>query len=146
MLSLRTTAHLAIASCAVLSGCNSQGYDLAQISGVVTLDGNPIPGTLVNFQPVGKDGRTPGPGSTGRCDETGRYVLQTIRDEPGAVVGAHRVRIYSFSPESPVSRDSDAGLPKEQFPNRYNYASELTFDVESGGTEAADFRLTAKGQ
>jgi hypothetical protein len=137
---------LAVAVCALLSGCNSKSYDLAPVSGVVTLEGKPIPGTLVNFQPSAKDGLTPGPGSTGRCDESGRYVLKTIRDEPGAVVGTHRVRIYSFSPESPVSRDSDAGLPKEQFPNRYNYDSNLTFIVESSGTEAADFKLTAGGQ
>ena len=126
----------------VLSGCNSKAYDLAPISGVVTLDGNPIAGTLVNFQPMAKDGTTPGPGSTGRCDDSGRYVLSTIRDEPGAVTGQHRVRIYSYSPESPVSQDTDAGLPREQFPGRYNYGSELIFDVERGGTEAADFKLT----
>jgi hypothetical protein len=133
---------LAVVVCTVLSGCNSKAYDLAPISGVVTLDGNPIPGTLVNFQPVAKDGTTPGPGSTGRCDESGRYVLSTIRDEPGAVLGNQRVRIYSYSPESPVSQDTGAGQPREKFPDRYNYGSELIFEVKPGGTEAADFKLT----
>jgi hypothetical protein len=135
---------LAVVVFAPFAGCNSEGYGLAPISGVVTLDGNPVPGALVNFQPTAKDGTNPGPGSTGRCDEAGRYVLKTIRDEPGAVVGTHRVRIYSYSPESPVSQDDDAGLPKEQFPDRYNYGSKLTFDVESTGTETADFRLTVE--
>jgi hypothetical protein len=146
MSNTKTRICLAVAVCALLAGCDSTDYTLAPISGVVTLDGSPIPGALVNFQPVAKDGTTPGPGSTGRCDEAGRYVLKTIRDEPGAVIGTHRVRIYSFSPESPVSQDGDAGLPKEQFPDRYNYGSKLTFDVESAGSETADFRLTVAGQ
>jgi hypothetical protein len=137
---------LAVVVCAALLGCNSKGYDLAPVSGVVTLDGQPIPGTVVNFQPMAKDGKMPGPGSVGRCDETGRYVLRTINDEPGAVVGTHRVRIYSYSPESPVAQDTDAGLPEEQFPNRYNYGSKLTLEVESGGTGAADFTLTTAGE
>ena len=146
MANAQLKCYLTVAVCTLLSGCNTKGYDLAPVSGVVTLDGKPIPGTLVNFQPVGKDGKVPGPGSTGRCDEAGRYSLKTIRDDPGAVVGTHRVRIYSFSPESPVSQDSGVGLPKEQFPNRYNYDSSLTFDVESSGSEAADFKLTAGSQ
>lgn len=127
---------------APLAGCGSKGYQLAPVSGVVTLDGKPVPGTLVNYQPVGSEGVTPGPGSTGRCDENGRYTLSTIRDETGAVVGLHRVRIYSYSPESPVEQDTDEGLPSEQFPERYNYRSELEITIEPGGTDAADFALT----
>lgn len=140
-----STAHRAICPgivvCLLLAGCNSDAYELAPVSGVVTLDGKSVPGALVNFQPMAKDGTSPGPGSTGRCDETGRYELSTVHDEPGAVVGTHRVRIYSYSPESPVSQDSGVGLPREQFPNRFNYGSKLTFEIESGGTEAADFKL-----
>lgn len=127
-----------------LAGCDSKPYDLAPVSGVVTLDGDPIPGTVVNFQPVSRDGNSPGPGSTGRCDAAGRFVLETIREEQGAVVGTHKVRIYSFSPESPVAQDTDEGLPEEKFPERYNYRSELAFTVEPGGTESADFELTTE--
>jgi hypothetical protein len=137
---------LAASALILLSGCSSKPYELAPVSGVVTLDGKPVPGTVVNFQPMAENGKTPGPGSTGRCDETGHYVLQTIRDEPGAAAGTHRVRIYSYSPESPVSQDSDSGPPKEQFPNRYNYGSQLTLVVAPEGTDSADFILTTEEQ
>jgi hypothetical protein len=124
-------------------GCDAKKYGLAPVSGVVTLDGEPVPGAIVNFQPKSDTEKSPGPGSTGRCDATGRFVLETIRQEPGAVVGTHRVKVYSYSPESPVvaDTDTDAVERKELFPTWCNYNTELTFDVPSGGTTEADFHL-----
>ncbi|QDU56655.1 hypothetical protein [Aeoliella mucimassa] len=131
---------------ATLVGCDSKSYDLVEVSGVVTLDGKPIPGTIVNYQPIASESDSPGPGSVGRCDESGHYTLETIHGESGAVPGSHRIRIYSYSPESPVASDSPVGMQKEQFPERYNYRSELTIDIGPDGTDAADFKLSTDGQ
>ena len=125
------------------AGCAPSTYSLATVSGVVTLDGVPLANAVVNFQPMATGESTDaGPGSTGRCDANGRYVLVTIDDQPGAVVGKHRVRIYSYSPESPMVSDTDDGSqPQERVPDVYNYRSQLTFVVEAAGTEDADFAL-----
>jgi hypothetical protein len=128
----------------VVTGCESKKYSLVDVSGKVTLDGKPVPGAVVNFQPQAREDRSPGPGSTGRCDAEGRFQLSTIRDEPGAVVGIHNVRIFSYSPESPAVSDTDTEPRKEIIPDRYNYASELTFEIPAEGTNSADFELTTK--
>lgn len=126
-------------------GCDNKGYKVVEVSGLVTLDGQPVPGSVVNFQPIADGSDNVGPGSTGRCDEQGRYTLMTIHDEPGAVVGRHRIRIVSYSPESPVVGDSDArGTPKEKFPTKYNYQTTLEFEVPAAGTDQANFELTSK--
>ncbi len=136
---------LALLVCMMLvMGCESKPYSLVPVAGIVTLDGKPVPGAVVNFQPQGTDGKSPGPGSTGRCDAEGRFALNTIRDEPGAVVATHNVRIYSYSPESPVASDTDSGPRKEIIPDRYNYASVLTCEIPADGTSTADFVLTTR--
>lgn len=124
-------------------GCGeSSKYPLAPVTGVVTLDGEPLADAVVNFQPMAssKDGKV-GAGSNARTDEQGRFVLNTIDDHPGAVVAKHRVRIYSYSPESPRVDDTDSGPPKERVPQRYNYRSKLTFEVPAAGTNEANFDL-----
>ncbi|MEM9659403.1 MAG: hypothetical protein AAF961_13680 [Planctomycetota bacterium] len=126
-----------------VAGCGSSQFDLVPVSGVVTLDGEPLAGGVINFQPNAPAGQTTGgPGSSSHTDDEGRFEMETIQGEPGAVVGTHKVRIYSFSPETPIASDSDAGPSKERVPHRYNYRSELTFEVPVGGTDAADFKLT----
>src|SRR5687767_4524628 len=93
-----------------LCGCDSKPYGLAPVSGIVTLDGAPVPGAQVSFQPQGGGSQeNPGPGSTGLCDSSGRYELTTIRQEPGAVPGPHAVRIYG--PRGNVDTSSDADAP-----------------------------------
>ena len=137
---------LLIAAMAVQCGCGSEPRGLVPVAGVVTLDGKPVPGSVVTFQPQGgpdvsKD--APMPGSTGRCDDSGRYELATIRGEPGAVPGSHTIRIHS--PNGKVVGESDApGAPKELFPPKYNFQTELTIEVPPEGTDAANFELTSK--
>lgn len=134
-----------IAVLGLVLGCDSKPYGLAPVSGIVTLDGNPVPGAQVSFQPQGGSGNeNPGPGSAGLCDESGRYELTTIRNEPGAVPGPHAVRIYGPKANVSSASDTDATGRKELFPPRYNFETELTFDVPEGGADAANFELTSK--
>lgn len=128
---------------ALAAGCNDQTYDLAPVSGTVTLDGEPLTTGVVQFQPVGGEGQNPGPGSAGLLDAEGRFELQTQTSprENGAVVGTHLVRIYSRNPESPTS-DVDTQPSVELVPQKYNFRTELTFDVPAEGKDDADFSLT----
>lgn len=126
----------------VTLGCGSSPYDLAPVSGTVTLAGEPLSGAVVNFQPMASGSANVGPGSNGRTDTAGHFELNTIQDETGAVVGRHRVRIYSYSPESPSVEDTDSGPVVERVPQRYNYRSTLTYTVPEEGTDQANFDLT----
>lgn len=126
------------------AGCSQKPYELAPVSGTVTLDGEPLAGAAVNFQPVRSRGNdNPGPGSSGRCDGDGRYQLTTIHGDPGAVVGQHRIRIYSDRQPVDSSRDESGPAPRDLMPDRYNTRTELTLDVTPDGTSQADFSLTS---
>ena len=116
----------------------------ASVSGTVTLDGKPLPGALVSFQPVGEGQVAPGAGSTGRTDDKGQYTLQVIGGGNGAVVGWHKVRISCPVEEGPSNPDEDRRTPqKDRVPARYNRKSELKFEVKPG-SNTADWPLTTK--
>ncbi|KLU07276.1 hypothetical protein RISK_000354 [Rhodopirellula islandica] len=73
----------------VLSGCGPSGPEIAEVSGVVTMGGNPVPDASITFYPV--SGRQ----SFGKSDQDGRYTLEYAQDQPGAVTGQHRVKIMT---------------------------------------------------
>src|SRR5262245_13252044 len=82
------------------AGCSNQPYKTAPVSGRITLNGQPVAGAAVMFQPVAPDNNpNPGPGSTGVTDEQGHYTLKLVgKETSGAVVGKHKVRITNFEP------------------------------------------------
>jgi hypothetical protein len=121
-------------------GCSGNAYQLASVSGHVTLNGKPVVNATVSFLPIGSKGKDPGPGSYGKTDANGRYKLKVVEnDKNGAVVGKHRV---SISTQSGGDKDGEAPT-SETIPAKYNVETTLQFDVPSGGTEKADFPLTA---
>jgi hypothetical protein len=132
-----------------LTGCgDSATYQLAHVSGKVTLDGKPLPCAVVTFQPVAQDSEIVGPGSVAHCDDQGSFDLKTVRDEPGAVIGLHKVIIFPSQREriDPAKIRDDVDDKQDGIPNvpaRYNYETTLTFDVPQAGTDSADFALTS---
>lgn len=126
----------------VALGCvDDKPYELAPVRGKVTLDGEVIEGAVVSFQPRSTGSFNVGPGSTGKCDKTGFFELTTIKREPGAVVGKHRVRIYSANHELKNSHDDSEVASKELVPEIYNYRSTLEFEVPLKGSDEANFSL-----
>jgi hypothetical protein len=72
-------------------GCGG-GIETAEVSGLVTLDGKPLPGVIVQFEPIdGEQTRLP-PG-TGLTNSQGRYLLLRPGGKSGAVVGRSTVRV-----------------------------------------------------
>ena len=69
-----------LASAAVLfsAGCAEEGPELAEVYGLVTMDGAPLTGATVEFTPV-----KAGSPSYGQTDDEGRYVLRFSRDRTG---------------------------------------------------------------
>jgi hypothetical protein len=131
-----------VASAILAAGCGP-GYGTAPVSGRITLDGQPLAGASVTFQPMAKDGisSTLGMGSYGATDAEGRYSLKLIEsDAPGAAVGAHRVQVSL--PVENAGSDASSGRASDKVPSRYRGVdSELIFTVPDDGTSEANFDL-----
>lgn len=107
--------------CLGLAGCSDDNFGL--VTGVVQLDGEPLEGATVEFQP--KQGSP----SYGETDEEGRYELMFSPDKKGAVVGEHVVRISTY--RIVMTGDEKKELP-EEVPAKYNTESMETRQVEPG--------------
>lgn len=131
------------------TGCGKPKPPTAPVTGRVLLDGKPVAGAAVMFEPV--DGGVPARGSTAA---DGGFKLSTFGRDDGALVGRHRVSVSKFVTEG-VAVDA-SGLeaapgqpgaqPKAVLPVRYAdpKASGLEATVDQGGT-TVDFNLESKG-
>lgn len=128
-----------IAASAFGCGGMSDMPALGTVSGVVTLDKQPLPNAKVEFQPP--DGRA----SVGTTDESGRYTLKYDMDHAGAKVGSHEVTIttrsegYAKPPANGNEGEWVAGSP-ETVPKKYLKEGALTATVKAG-RNTIDFPL-----
>ena len=126
--------HVLVASALfiALGGCGGNtGPELAPVSGRVTLDGAPLKGAQIMFQPE----TTGGSPSYGATDQEGRYELGFKRGVHGALPGWHTVRI-----DEPTGADGKK-LAGKRLPARYNDQTELREEVKSGEDNTIDFEL-----
>jgi hypothetical protein len=137
---MRTRSALLFGLVLVL-GCGSSR--VASVSGTVTLDGQPLPDALVSFQPLSEGAVNPGPGSTGRTDEQGRYTLRVTGGGKGAVVGWHKVKVSCPVGGGGEDAEERRAPVRDRVPPRYNRNSELKCEVKPGDN-TADFPLTSK--
>lgn len=114
----------------IASGCGSS--DVGDVSGQVTLDGEPLEGAEVIFEP--DEGRP----SRATTDAEGRYTLQYTADTMGAKVGPHTVRITTA--ETVVGENYETTETPERVPENYNTNSKLRVEVKPGSNEY-DFPL-----
>ena len=82
------------------------------VEGVITLDGVPLDGASVTFNPVGGDGTI----ASGFTDAQGRFTIQTLRGNPegGTTVGEYVVTVSKWE-DFPTGRteqvDSETTIP-----------------------------------
>jgi hypothetical protein len=119
---------------ALLSGCGGSGPEVAPVSGRVTLDGAPLAGARIKFQPEASGGSP----SYGAADQEGNYVLGYKRGQPGALIGWHTVQIERGAGGDPGNKSKLPPLPA-----RYNSASELREEVKAGEDNVIEFDLTS---
>ncbi len=123
---------LLICSLSVITGC---GYsDLGAVTGKVTLDGVPVEGATLEFQPD-EEGASP---SIGITDAAGEYTLKYTRDSYGAKVGTHKVRITL--PTTSMDENGVETIVPQPIPARYNSATTLVSEVKPG-SNTFDFEL-----
>jgi hypothetical protein len=127
-------------------GCSGLGDqpELGQVTGTITLDGKPLSGIAVVFQP---DNGRPARGMT---DAEGKYELTYVRQTKGTKVGPNRVEIApsedGATEEVESSDDESKSVAKRPksgkltVPSRYNVQSELKVDVKAG-KNTFDFKL-----
>ena len=119
--------------CLLVAGCGSEN-DLAKVEGKVTLNGRPLEGATVEFQPTA-DGAAP---SAGMTDAKGKYELMYTFDVPGAVSGEH---VVSIRTAGTYFDDQGNELEREErVPAKYNERTELKRTVEPGRNNF-DFEL-----
>lgn len=153
---LRRSCILLFASIVVMvSACNS-GSRLAEVSGVVMLDGKPMPDAIVQFVPEpDKDTHSPssnGPPSRDITDEEGRFHLKSEdkNAKDGAVVGVHRVVVRDKRTIAlPRSRWPDPmkrpETPPSRIPRRYTDAKSTPLRQEvKAGSQTITLELTSK--
>ena len=134
-------------------GCSIQAVNTAEVSGTVTIDGQPVDGVEVNF--VGEKFA-----GFGKTDSVGHYKLIH-----GAALGKNKVSFSKMVGNTDFKIDPEAGmdeeqyrliaessggkignLPKQLIPAEYRDASttKLTYEVLESGTTNADFKLSSK--
>jgi hypothetical protein len=140
---------------AALAGCRSSdsGPPLVPAEGVVLLDGKPLSGADVMFEPRGT---TPGQALFARTGAEGRFELGTPDGKrKGAAVGEYHVVINKlvrpdgsdFIPD-PSAGPMDTGGFREVLPPVYsdNAQSRLKAEIPAGGTKSLEFKLNSKGR
>ncbi|QDS90205.1 hypothetical protein EC9_44120 [Rosistilla ulvae] len=131
------TGLLLVAGCGDIgTWSDSRQVMLYPVSGIVTLDGQPVEGAQVIFQPAGESQQNLL--GTGETDASGRFSLVTVQAGEGAVAGTHNVSV-SKRVVTGVNTDADVDLEifvpsvteENQLPEIYNAfeTSGLTFDV-----------------
>lgn len=123
-----------------LAGCggSAKGPQLAPVSGVVTLDGQPLAGAHVVFQPAGEKA-SPSVADTGT---DGTFQLAFNRASNGALPGSHTVRITTA--RIVTADDGKETVVEEKLPERYHAKSELKYDVPAEGSRF-EIALESKG-
>ncbi|MCR9296183.1 MAG: carboxypeptidase-like regulatory domain-containing protein [bacterium] len=83
---------LACAALALFVGCGSSNPPTAQVTGTVTLDGNPVEGATVLFIPDDASNKA----ATASTQADGTYALTTFEAGDGAMPGSYKVKVHKF--------------------------------------------------
>ncbi len=152
---------LSLSICGLLTGCGDPGIGAIPVEGKILVDGSPMEGVMVIFNPDSEGGRA----ASGRTDANGVYHLTTEMNNDGAIPGSYKISVSKH-----VNADDD--LPTEVDPNdeasldavyskvdarkkqvsknfigpRYenHKGSGLTATVESGKDNKFDFEVKGK--
>jgi len=131
-----------------MAGCGDK-LQVAEVTGVVTLNGEPLEFVHVEFWPE------VGPRSFGKTDASGKFTLQTDdRTQPGAVPGSHKVSLKDtwHTREDYISDGGDwvdmSAGKKSRISTKYYDAvkSPLSVSVKSGEANNFDFAVDPLGK
>ena len=121
-----------------LVGCG--GKQVVPVTGVVTLDGEPLADADITFDAIAGGGLI----YVAKTDAEGRFSLKAFDSvATGAVAGDYRVSISTAKAVSPTGVAEDMVFTSERVPAEYRNGR-LRFVVPEQGTNNADFELTSQ--
>ena len=125
------TSMIAIMCVSSLVGCGGDP-NLGDVSGKITLNGEPLGDALVTFSPT----NTQGVGRTtyGKTGSDGMYHMVVSDNKDGAFIGENLVRVKTGDSKN------DGSLIKEVVPAIYNSKSKVLVEVKKG-SNTFDFEL-----
>lgn len=155
-----TVPLIVTAGCSRLPQADYSKLGLVEVSGVITLDGQPVPQAAIFFH------QDNGSYSYGITDEVGRYVAMFNSEKPGVLPGLKQIEISTVhSPvpgglragqggdeadevadESAAAEEEDPDLPakrrgkEERIPACYNATGILKVNIENSD-RSLDFNL-----
>lgn len=93
-------------------GCGGNGNPPTEnVSGTVTLDGNPVEGATVAFIP---DDSANGKPAVGRTDASGKFKLTSFESGDGAMLGSYKIQVDKY--DTPDGGVNPYGPPPEDNP------------------------------
>jgi hypothetical protein len=117
-------------------GCTQQsGPPLAPVSGLVTLDGQPVQGAGLEF--IADAGGV----AYGKTDDAGRYYMSFGSNRTGAILGKNLVRITAGDKVTVGGKKFES---TEVFPRKYNTDSQQYVEVAKG-SNTLDFKCESTG-
>ena len=115
----------------LVAGCGPKGHDRTEVSGMVTLDGQPLPsGLTVKFTPQ-ESGKPVGEGG---IDVKSRYFIYGAPGDIGLNPGTYTVSVEVPFADEPGPYSGPPELEKVKIPEAYQTGkSSLTYTAPSGG-------------
>lgn len=116
-------------ACVAAVGCSNQP-PVAPVRGIVKMDGKPLPGGRVMFQPIASgEKKIVGQVAIGQIQKDGSFVLTTYEDGDGALIGAHHPVVMENRQED----DPNAARPTVAGPKIGVISlNDITYEVVAG--------------
>ena len=100
-------------ACVAAVGCSNQPQ-VAPVRGIVKMDGKPLPGGGIMFEPIASgDNKIVGKSAFGQIQQDGSFVLTTYKDGDGALIGSHHPVVFENRQED----DENSPHPTVPGPN-----------------------------
>ncbi len=139
MATVKTTRLFSLTAVVLLAGCGPKdGLERAQISGIITIQGEPLSHASVQFVPAG----APGLGALGFSDENGKFtVISSREDDAGVPPGDYMVVVSRWAnPDGkvlgPEDTQADNQYARETIPAPYSgQSSPLKVNIPKEGGE-----------
>lgn len=137
------------------AGCSDGRPSLVPVSGKVTLNGAPLAGALIGFEPDGIDGYNRPSIST--TDSSGNFVVGTYDKADGMPAGKYKVTVLKKEvvgkvPENFNTEDTAANVQPVRYqwtvPRKYSTSADsgLTVEVTSSGMTPSEIALSGEAE
>lgn len=116
-------------------GCGPSGPELGQVSGTISLDGQPLEGAYVTYLPMFPDGIELN--AHRKTDANGFYEIQFSGERNGVMLGKHQVMVSTMDDVKDPETGRNRKVP-EKVPSIYvNEKSPLILDVKAGENDGS---------